>query len=1668
MCKSYSGNNYTLDLGQIQYGEPLPNFLFSLENAATASTADQLSGTFSVLTADGFTVTGASLPGPLNAGDSYSGLNVVIDYSKFGVDTETITFNPVDSNNTGFDTALAPITLTITDDIVAPTMVYSYAWGDVHIITYSGLTYNFQSTGEFTLVKSLIPGDSFDIQLRLQPLSASASVSVITQTAVSVGSDTITFDLTRADFVYVDGAPTTVSMTDPVLHLAAGTLTELTPNVFQVNWNTGETMTVTDNGVWENVADGIPASEPNQVQGLQGEDDGPTADFQLSDGTVLPQPLSYATLYGPFADSWRVSQGSSLFDYVNDQNADSFNVPGFPPNPVTLSDLPSSVVSAAAAQVAAAGITDPGLAQAAELDLIATGNADAAISAVQQIATRLPTTTIVTPTAPPPALPAVSVEANPPGVVEAVNAVTPVTFEAYLTTTSTTDTVVDCTVVDGGTGYLGAAAFGGSLPSGTVTVPAGEVTANFTVDVPANALGTMPDAKLEVQISAPGGDTVFAPEATSTIANNTPEPGNLAIPELAELTSVGTLTQNGSAYTLDLGTLTAGAAVPAVQLAILNAAMAPGDSLTGKFSAPLGSGFLVTGTALSSVLLPGDRYDGLKVSTQTTTPGTHTETLTFTPTDINDSGYSQALTPITLKITDTVLPPASAGLNTPGTIVFPNARVGAVDREMVSVSNTAAAPAPNLDVTTQTGASAIATGSISGLAAGQTDATDIMAGLDTSQAGLLAGIVQLDPVSDAGGGSTEALGAQQIDLYGGIYRLASASIPTINETVHVGDPGSVALAVTNADPADGVSENLIAALSSASGDVSVGSAGPTGDIAAGASSSALTLTFSTKQAASLSGSAVVALTSDGGVGLGAGVVDGLGTISIGTQTVDANINVNNYANPVIEQTSGAGTLSGSGTSYTLDFGNINQNASPVSADLEILNDVSGPADLLSGSFTVTSASVVGLSGFLSFGNIGAGSAYTAPVVTISPTTPGDFSETVTFTPVSSNASYSGALPVETLTIEGTVVAGTNGSPPVGGPAIAGTLAGQGTTDQAAIDPFSGVSITDTNANPTETVTVTPSAPADGVLSDPNAGTDGGSVNGTTGVYTVTGTPSQVSAALDGLVFTPTIHQVTPGQTVTTAFTIGVNDGTATASDSVTTVIATALNDPPVITIPQGGTSVDVSGAAAIFPGVTVSDPDVGQTETLTVSLDNPADGSFFDPSAGTDGSSIDGTTGAFIVSGTPSAVTSILDALVLTPAGSPPETNATATISVSDGIASAMRSVALTLPQPQVACYVRGTRILTIAGEVAVEALQIGDLVVTLSGAARPIKWIGQREYKGSEIAGRVDMLPVTIAAGALADLVPRRALSISPEHAMFMEGVLIPARALVNGTTIAQAAAVERVEYFHVELDSHDVILAEGAPSESFVDDASRVKFRNAAEYAALYPAEVPVPAVYCAPLMEHGAEVEAARRRIAARAGVPATAAEGLCGYVDSVERDRIAGWACELARPDEGVELEVLADGAVIAQVVANRYRGDLAEAGLGRGWHGFEVSIPGGLSPLARHVIAVRRAGDGQELSNSPAVLAPAAGLDDGLAEAVTHAVAEVGPGEEERVLSFLAARMEQVVQRRASLDLGAAAKRALVYSQPVSEGWAASLAALRARSVKTDCSTSSARCGRSTA
>ncbi|MGE5465819.1 MAG: DUF4347 domain-containing protein [Ignavibacteria bacterium] len=226
------------------------------------------------------------------------------------------------------------------------------------------------------------------------------------------------------------------------------------------------------------------------------------------------------------------------------------------------------------------------------------------------------------------------------------------------------------------------------------------------------------------------------------------------------------------------------------------------------------------------------------------------------------------------------------------------------------------------------------------------------------------------------------------------------------------------------------------------------------------------------------------------------------------------------------------------------------------------------------------------------------------------------------------------------------------------PSIGGTVAGTAINDTGNATPFSTVTIVDPDGQ-TETVTVMLDSPAKGSLS--NLG--GGSYNASTGVYTFSGTAAAAQAAVEGLVFTPAANRVAPGLNETTTFTISVDDGVAApVTDNATTVVTTSVNDAPAIGATTPVTSILDTATAAPFSGVTLADPDTGQTLTVTVSLDSAAKGSFTTLSGFTDAGG-----GNYTFSGTAAAAQAAIRGLVFTPSG---DFTTTFTVSVSDGTAT--------------------------------------------------------------------------------------------------------------------------------------------------------------------------------------------------------------------------------------------------------------------------------------------------------------------------------------------------------------------------------------------------------------
>jgi len=290
-------------------------------------------------------------------------------------------------------------------------------------------------------------------------------------------------------------------------------------------------------------------------------------------------------------------------------------------------------------------------------------------------------------------------------------------------------------------------------------------------------------------------------------------------------------------------------------------------------------------------------------------------------------------------------------------------------------------------------------------------------------------------------------------------------------------------------------------------------------------------------------------------------------------------------------------------------------------------------------------------------------------------------------------------------------------------------------------------------------------------------------------------------------------------------------------------------------------------------------------------------------------------------------------------------------------------------------CYLRGTRILTPTGEVLVESLKRGDRVVTRFGGLQQIKWIGRQSYRAAGVRDNREHIPVRLHAGSLGEGLPARDLYVSPGHSMLIEGTLVLAKQLVNGITITQSECPERIDYFQIELEAHDCVIAEGTWSETYADwEEGRALFHNAAEFHALYPDHhAPESPMLCAPRPERGVALDAALRPIVLGAGLGLSPG-ALRGFIDCVRGEwKFEGWAHDESHPELPVLLEILLEGQVIGTALACDYREDLLKAGYGQGRCSFTFISPIKLRPALLSTLQVRRSVDGAPVQVSRSIL-----------------------------------------------------------------------------------------------
>ncbi len=204
---------------------------------------------------------------------------------------------------------------------------------------------------------------------------------------------------------------------------------------------------------------------------------------------------------------------------------------------------------------------------------------------------------------------------------------------------------------------------------------------------------------------------------------------------------------------------------------------------------------------------------------------------------------------------------------------------------------------------------------------------------------------------------------------------------------------------------------------------------------------------------------------------------------------------------------------------------------------------------------------------------------------------------------------------------------------------------------------------------------------------------------------------------------------------------------------------------------------------------------------------------------------------------------------------------------IASGLASVLGTTILTTEPtldyspPPLLCFCAGTLIRVPSGEMPIETLRLGDRVATLSGEMKTIKWIGRGRIR-VRASDRSRGAAVIIGAGAISDGIPHRDLHVTKGHSLYLDGVLVPAENLVNHRSIVWNERAQILDVFHIELDTHEVLLANGAPAESYRDDGNGMWFYSP-------PRSETSPLVPLAKVVTEGPLLERIWRRLLDRAG-------------------------------------------------------------------------------------------------------------------------------------------------------------------------------------------------------
>ncbi|WP_414521362.1 SGNH/GDSL hydrolase family protein [Umezakia ovalisporum] len=262
--------------------------------------------------------------------------------------------------------------LTIVDDDVPDLNSTAVSWGDPHLRTFDGISYDLQSLGEFTLVKSTT--DDFEIQARHEPWFNSTSVSVNTAIAIKLNEQRLGFYLNEPNPLKINGNTVTINP-GSVYTMGEHQIIRGMGGYYTINSPDQQQIQVDLYNSYINISAALGDDRQGQVVGLWGNfNDNPNDDFALRDGTLLGGFISTEQLYGDYDDSWRITQADSLFDYNPGEDTNTFTDLSFPGNVITIDTLTPEQRAAAEEIARNAGITDPEVLNRAILDIALTDN----------------------------------------------------------------------------------------------------------------------------------------------------------------------------------------------------------------------------------------------------------------------------------------------------------------------------------------------------------------------------------------------------------------------------------------------------------------------------------------------------------------------------------------------------------------------------------------------------------------------------------------------------------------------------------------------------------------------------------------------------------------------------------------------------------------------------------------------------------------------------------------------------------------------------------------------------------------------------------------------------------------------------------------------------------------------------------------------------------------------------------------------------------------------------------------------------------------------------------------------------------------------------------------------------------------------------------------------